>query len=107
MQIPQIDPLMGISIVVGVNLLLTLWNSYILYKKGAIGKSDVYMLFKIMATVMPYITNKAVQAAFNEIMHIIARRLGFEIDEELEEKFKKALEELENLTNRTQQVQTT
>jgi len=107
MQIPQIDPLMGISIVVGVNLLLTLWNSYILYRKGAIGKDDVFMLFKIMGTVMPYITNKAVQTAFNEIMHIIARRLGFEIDEELEEKFKKALEELENLTNRTQQVQTT
>jgi len=77
--------------------LIGLWNTYILYRKGAIGKDDVYMLFKIMGTVMPYIANKAVQQAFNEIMHIIAKRLGFEVDEELEEKLKRALEELEKI----------
>jgi len=32
-------------------------------------------------------------------MHIIAKRLGFEVDEEVEEKLRKALEELENMSN--------
>jgi len=99
MQIVNVDPIVALTIGVAVSLLISLWNSYILYKKGAVGKDDVYMLFKIMGTVLPYIANKAVQNAFNEIMHIIAKRLGFEVDEEVEEKLRKALEELENMSN--------
>ena len=97
MQIGNVDPIIGLTIGVAVSILISLWNSYVLYKKGAIGKEDVYMLFKIMATVMPYIANKAVQTAFNEVMHIIAKRLGFEVDEEIEERLKKALGELEKI----------
>jgi len=103
MQIGNVDPIVALTIGVAVSLLVSLWNSYILYKKGAVGKDDVYMLFKIMATVMPYIANKAVQSAFNEVMHIIAKRLGFEIDEEVEERLRKALEELENMSNMSKQ----
>lgn len=76
LQIGNVDPITGLAIGVGIAVALSLFNTYILWKKGAIGRDDIMMLLKIVAALLPQVSNPMVRAIMNEVIHAIAERLG-------------------------------
>jgi len=76
MQAVNVDPITGLAIGVAIAIVISLFNTYILWKKGAVGRDDIIMMLKIVAALIPQISNPLVQQVVNEVIHAISERLG-------------------------------
>jgi len=94
MQVMSVDPITGLSIAVAISLALSVFNTFLLWKKGTIGKNDIIMLLKILAALLPQIQNPVVQALMNEVIHAIMERLGLPGKERSIDELLKKIEEL-------------
>jgi len=58
-----------------VNTVLILGVYYVLYRKGALGRDDVLLILKVVASFVPYINNPILKNVINEVIHALMERM--------------------------------
>ncbi len=73
-----------------VALALSGFNTWFLFRKGAITKDDVIMMLRIMMALIPFTNNPMFKAIFNDVIHAFMERF----------KMQKSIEDVEFLMKR-------
>jgi len=100
----NVDPTLAFYVAM-VSLVLSGFNTWLLWRKGAVTRDDVIMMLKVMMALIPFTDNPMFKVIFNDIIHAFMDRFRMHKNiVDIEEVMKRAFERVVQMQQEGLQV---